>query len=72
MKRLTQACAILSLLGLSNCAGLGAATPTTVDSYCQVYNPVIVEKGDSVITAKIGVKKRLLANEQTYRAQCPK
>lgn len=43
---------------------------TTTDSYCQVYNPVIVEKGDGTITAKSGVKKRILANELTYRDQC--
>ncbi len=66
LKRLMLVCVILSL---GSCAGL---TPSVVDSYCQVYNPVIVEKGDGMITAKIGVKRRLLANEQTYRAQCPR
>ena len=59
---------MLGLLGLSlsNCATL------TTDSYCQVYNPVVVNKGDGSITAKTAVKKRILANEQTYRSQCPK
>jgi len=65
-------------LSLSSCAGLGLPDPfqkqaqaVVVDSYCQVYNPVVVEKGDSAIAAKTSVKRRILANEQTYRAQCP-
>jgi hypothetical protein len=41
-----------------------------VDSFCQVYSPVVVAKGDGAITATSGVKKRLLANELTYREQC--
>ena len=56
----------LLLLSLSNC------TPEEVDSFCQLYQKVIVEKGDSKIVAPIGVKKRLLANEQFYRNNCPK
>lgn len=52
-------------LSLSNCA-----TAPVVDSFCQVYNPVVVEKGDGTITAKSGVKKRILANELTYKDQC--
>jgi hypothetical protein len=56
----------LAGLSLSNCA-----TPLkAVDSYCQVYQPVVVEKGDGTITAKTTVKKRILANELTYRDQC--
>lgn len=55
-------CAVLSL-------------PTTcvpfLDSYCAVYNKVVVQKGDGTIVASPGVKKRLLANELTYRNQCP-
>lgn len=62
--KLMTACAALSL---SNCAH---APPT--DSYCQVYNPVVVQKGDGAITATPNVKKRILANELTYRSQCPK
>jgi hypothetical protein len=62
MKRLTLVCATLSL---SSCAH---APPT--DSFCQVYSPVVVQKGDGAITATSGVKKRLLANELTYRDQC--
>lgn len=41
------------------------------DSFCQVYSPVIVAKGDGTIVASQGVKRRLLANELTYRSQCP-
>ncbi len=55
-------CATLSL---SSCAH---APPT--DSYCQLYSPVVVEKGDSAITAKLSVKKRILGNEQLYRKVC--
>ena len=54
-------CAILSL---NNCV----TVPT--DSYCQLYNPIVVQKGDGAITAKAAVKKRILANEQIYRSQC--
>lgn len=57
-------CAILSLALLKTC-------DNPMDSYCMTYNQVIVEKGDGTITAKPGVKKRLLANELTYRSQCP-
>lgn len=41
-----------------------------IDSFCQVYNQVIVQKGDGTITAPSGVKHRLLANELTYRQSC--
>lgn len=59
-------CAVSSLAFLKTC-GDGP-----IDSYCAVYNPVIVEKGDGAITAKPGVKRRILSNELTYRGQCPK
>lgn len=59
------ACAVSSLALLQTCE------PPT-DSFCQVYNQVVVEKGDGAITAKSGVKKRILANELIYRDQCPK
>lgn len=55
---------ILSL-SPSNC------TPEQLDSFCQIYQKVIVEKGDGKIVAPLGVKKRLLANELIYRNQCP-
>jgi len=48
-----------------------SCTPEQIDSFCQVYNKVIVQKGDGTIVASPGVKRRLLANELTYRSQCP-
>lgn len=60
----------LLILSLSNCAQLGVVKVT--DSFCQVYNKVVVEKGDGSITAKTDVKKRILANELTYKDQCAK
>lgn len=52
-------------LSLSSCA-----TASVVDSFCRVYNPIVVKKGDGAITAKSDVKKRILANELTYKDQC--
>lgn len=63
MRKLILACSTLSL---SSCA----TVPPPVDSFCQVYNRVIVAKGDGAITATSGVKRRLLANETIYREQC--
>lgn len=62
------------ILSLSNCAGMPNpfAPVQVVDSFCQVYNKVVVEKGDGSITAKTDVKKRILANELTYKSQCSK
>ena len=57
---------MLSLLALSP----SSCTPEQIDSFCQVYNKVIVQKGDGKIVASDGVKRRLLANELLYRAQC--
>lgn len=54
-------------LSLSSCATRGA--PPT-DSFCQIYNRVVVQKGDGAITATSSVKKRILANELTYKSQC--
>lgn len=64
MTRLTLVCVALSL---SSCMH---TSPT--DSFCQLYNQVVVQKGDGSITAASGVKKRILANELTYRDQCPR
>jgi hypothetical protein len=63
LKRLTLVCAALSL---SSCAH----APPPTDSFCQIYNRVVVQKGDGAIAATSGVKKRILANELTYRDQC--
>lgn len=50
------------------CQPLGAQE--AIDSFCQLYQRVIVDKGDGSIQATLGVKKRLLANEQLYRRVC--
>jgi hypothetical protein len=63
MLRSMMVCAGLSL---SSCAHV----PPPVDSFCQIYNPIVVQKGDGAIAATSGVKKRILANELTYRDQC--
>ena len=47
-----------------------ANTPV-VDSFCQVYQPVVIAKGDGAINATKGAKRRILANELTYRKVCP-
>jgi len=64
MRKLMMVCATLSL---SSCAH----APPPTDSFCQIYNKVILQKGDGKIVASSGVKKRLLANELLYREQCP-
>lgn len=61
-------CVGLSLL-LTNCGG---HLPLAIDSYCQIYNPVVVARGDGQISAPLAVKKRILANELTYRQECKK
>lgn len=52
-------------LSLSSCVKTLAT-----DSFCQVYEPVIQQKGEGSISATSGVKRRLLGNEQTYRGLC--
>lgn len=63
--RLIKSTLAFATLSLSSCAH-----QVPVDSFCQVYNQVVLEKGDGSITASLGVKRRLLANERTYREQC--
>jgi hypothetical protein len=66
-------CQMLKLMMLcvvSSLASCQHAVP--VDSFCQVYNQVVVQKGDGTITASPNVKRRLLANEMTYRQLCTK
>lgn len=55
-------------LSLASCAHVSPPA----DSYCSVYVPVVVQKGDGAISATSGVKRRILANELTYRDQCKK
>jgi hypothetical protein len=57
---------MLSFVALSP----SSCTPQEIDSFCQVYNQVILQKGDGTIVATSGVKRRLLANELTYRQVC--
>lgn len=47
-----------------------SCTPEQIDSFCQLYTKIIVEKGDASITAPASVKRRLLANELLYKQQC--
>jgi hypothetical protein len=47
-----------------------SCTPQQIDSFCQVYNQVVVNRGDGTITATSGVKRRLLANEKNDREFC--
>lgn len=60
----------LRLMLIGSLASFTSCTPEQVDSFCQVYNKVIVQTGTK-ITAPLDVKKRLLANEKFYREQCP-
>ena len=57
---------LCAALSLSSCAA-----PRVTDSFCDVYEPVVVSKGDGTITATVMVKRRILGNEQTYRGLCP-
>ena len=65
--RLPMMLSMLSLAALSP----SSCTQEQIDSFCEVYQKVILEKGDGKIVAPEGVKKRLLANELTYRSACP-
>lgn len=56
---------IMSLASFTSC------TPEQVDSFCQVYNKVIIQKGTKIVAPR-DVRERLLANELFYRQQCVK
>lgn len=56
------------ILSLSECTLIPKAEVT--DSFCLLYEPIIQQKGDSAITAKPEVKKRILGNERLAR-HCP-
>jgi hypothetical protein len=64
----------LTRMLMLSCAGLSLGscvhTKPPVDSFCQIYNQVVVAKGEGSIVATSAVKKRILANELTYRSQC--
>lgn len=52
---------------------LGACQTTAevkVDGYCTLYRQIIVNKGDSRIAGNPEVKKRIAANEVTFRRFC--
>ncbi len=51
---------------------LNSCTPEEIDSFCQVYQKIVLEKGDGKIVASDGVKRRLLMNEKFYRENCEK
>lgn len=55
---------IVSLASLAN-----NCTPNEIDSFCYVYNKVILQKGTKIV-APLEVKKRLLANELFYKENC--
>lgn len=59
----------LSILLLA--ASPSQCTPEQVDSFCQLYTRVVINKGDEQIRAPLEVKKRLLVNEKLYRSACP-
>ena len=46
-------------------------TPAEIDSFCDLYTRVVVNKGDEQIKAPLAVKKRLLVNEKLFHQVCP-
>ena len=54
---------------LSGCATAPARVIAT-DSFCAVYQPVIVAPGDGDIRAPLGVRQRIAANETIHRREC--
>lgn len=44
-----------------------------IDSFCVLYIKMINEDKDAVAAIKLpsGMKRRLLANEQLYKTECP-
>ena len=40
------------------------------DSYCTTYIPIVRAKGEGDIKAAAPVKRRILANEKSYRGLC--
>lgn len=55
------------LLLLSN---LAMCQHLSTDSYCSVYSQIIRQKGEGAIRATPEVKRRILANETTFRELC--
>lgn len=44
--------------------------PAAIDSFCQLYERVIREKGSSNIQASTAVKRRILSNDLKYKQFC--
>lgn len=60
----------LKLMLILSLGSLGVScTPEEVDSFCQVYNKVVLVKGTKIV-APLDVKRRLLANELFYKENC--
>jgi len=70
MQKLTPLLLVLSLpaTDLSQCSQ--AELRLAADSYCSTYMKVIRAKGEGSIVATSEVKKRILANETTFRELC--
>ncbi len=60
--------ALVLLFLLGGC--VTTQTESVVSSYCQLYTPIIQQKGDGTIVATPGVKRHIIANEKTYRKVC--
>lgn len=52
------------------CLGLLVSSCQTTDSFCSVYQRVVLERGDGTIAAPLNAKRRILANELTYKKLC--
>lgn len=69
MKSIRPFAILLPLIALqpSQCA------QDQIDSFCVLYTKMINEDKDATAATKLpsGMKRRLLANEQLYKAECP-
>lgn len=69
MKSIRPFAILLPLIALqpSQCA------QDQIDSFCVLYTKMINEDKDAAAATKLpsGMKRRLLANEQLYKAECP-
>ena len=59
---------LLSQVDLTQCSE--ADRRLVADSYCSTYIKIIRDRGDGKIVATSEVKKRILANETTFRELC--
>jgi hypothetical protein len=58
---------LFAILSLSNCT-----SARSIDSYCALYKPLIVKKGDAAPLTKLPWEQKatILGNEQIYRETC--